>query len=1583
LRFILVYSIIIALSNAWQASAQVLIKDFVPGPNTYSNVSELVSIRDTVAYLTYESSFFKTDGTCGGTSLVKDFGVGAPRKYTPAGARVYFSAFDVDHGYELWATGGTTASTYLVKDIYTGTSDGYPDHFCAYHNIVYFAATSSNKGEELWRSDGTAAGTSMVIDLRPGSTGSLPDHLTIYKDTLFFVATTSIGPALWKSDGTSAGTVLVKDFAAASTLGSGAALQVVGDKLFLKVNDNVHGTELWVSDGSTAGTYMVKDMNPGSNSGFMNTVPLRPIGNTVFFVATDGVHGQELWRSNGTEVGTVMVKDIYPLTSSSSITELIEVNNILYFDADSPGNGDELWRSDGTESGTYMVQNINPTPNYSSAPKYLTPVTNGFYFNAIDDVHGAELWWSDGTSGNTVLVKDIWPGTKSSSPSKLARIHEEVVFLAENDVAGEELWSTGPIPSGPPVDAVVSSITHEKCSGDMIGAIDITVTAGDCPFVFQWTGPYNYKYYTEDLTGMRAGIYHLTITDGKGTTKVMDIEITQPLSITAYITNQSPPDCLGNLGHFTIAAQGGTPPFDYLWENGVVGPTQIDIPLPGNNFNVSITDANGCVFDWGIYGTHAEIPHLPGNLVSHPISCYNDLAFLYVPQGVKPNESGETNTILYNWEAGPGGEIVSDPNLSEILVRGAASYYLTVTASTSSCTVKDTVIVLADFLSPVANAGPDVAMTCSTNEVLLNASASANGHPQSTLKIQWEALNGGHFVSSPFEVAPTIDRPGTYVMTVQNQYNGCITQDTVLVTSQFEGPTLSVSGSPLYCDQDEVTLHAVLDTSLAVFDGWYTEGGLYSSDVDLLMPEADGWAYVIAKASNSSGCTTEIRVDLLRNNQTSFLSLSADSLACGGVPIKVAYHYPYENLQWVWTGPYGYFYQGEDAYANDPGYYYLKLTAGNCTIYDTIEVVGQNFIQLRSYQIMPPSCSGSPDGQIILNGLWGAYSYNVVWSNGVVGTWNTNLAPGQYWADISSSVGLANECFIRKDFDLPYPDTMQISLFATPDTSGNSGTITSILEGVVPPPYFYQWSNGETTASITGLAPGIYTLTVTYNQDYNCTATSSVEVLSGACALEVTESLHQNNSCPGDEKGRIELNVTHGIAPYTYLWSNGANTPGLSDLASGVYFVTVSDDRNCSATLETTIITLDTTPPVLQLTQLTRSLDASGHLSLTAQDFDAGSYDNCSIASFEAFPTEFGCDDLGLRMIEVTATDAAGNVTSGQATLILQDNTPPKMSCPDNIVKGFCENAVIFNLPEVEADACIAYDPSQLVQLEGLPSGVNFQEGITNQVFSYTKPNGLSDTCSFTITIASEPAAIDLHTTDMSCFGECNGSVNIIVTGGASPFVYQWSSGQTDAVLTDLCHGQYEVSIFDAYNCGWSFSPIVQEPAELLIATDTVVDDTSSQGLGAIRIFASGGVLPYQFAWYSDSVLVDTTQNLEGLYAGDYYCVLTDANNCMTSSVLITVNDVVGTAEPAWAGGLSLVPNPASGAVLVTLPANTTVVPKIRVTDALGKPAYGIGILQSNAGQIMLDVSNAVPGIYWVQLIAIDGRVGRKLVVVH
>jgi len=1582
LRSILVLIVIFGLSQTWQVSAQALIKDFIVGPNTYHNITTLVSIKDSVVYLTNDYGFWKTDGTCDGTVLVKEFEDGYPSRYTPVGGEVFFRASDPGFGSELWRTGGTGATTFRIKDIYPGTQNSWPDHFCVHHNILYFTANNS-KGEELWRSDGTDAGTSMVIDLRPGSSGSNPYDLVIFKDTLFFVATTSIGPALWKSDGTDVGTKLVKDFVPSSTAGWAGSLVVAGNTLFLKVNDNVHGTELWASDGSTAGTVMVKDINPGSPAGFSSTDPVHARGNVIFFSADNGVHGKELWTSNGTEAGTYMIKDLYTGTSGSYISEIIQVGNILYFDGSSVGFGDELWRSDGTESGTYMIKDIEPAPNSGSAPKYLTPMSDGFYFRATENVHGNELWWSDGTAGNTVLVKDIWPGQKSSTPSFLARIKEEIVFVAEAGFSGEELWSTGPIPSGPPVAAQVSSITHENCSGDWMGAIDITVTSGDCPIVFQWLGPFNNKYYTEDLSNLRAGVYNLTITDGKGSTQVLSVEVTQPPFLSANYLSQSPPDCLGNLGTINIAASGGTPPYEYLWDNGVTGPTITDIPFPGDNFTVSITDANGCVYDWGGFGTHAELPYIPNYQVNHPISCYNDLAYIFEPEGVKPAEVEGINTTLFQWEAGPGGEIVSDPTQQDITVRGAATYYVTVTASSSSCTETSSVEVSADFMAPLVNAGPDVEMTCSTEELVLNATVSASGPGNNHLQVHWEALDGGRIVSSPFEVTPAIDRPGTYVLTVRNQYNGCTNQDTVIVTAQFEGPKLSVLGTPLYCDLDEIALLAVLDTSLATFDGWYTAGGLYTTDPYLLMPEADGWAYVIAKASNTNGCVTEIRVDLLRNAQLSFLSLSADTLGCGGVPIKIDYHYPYENMQWVWTGPNGYYHYGEDAHANDPGFYYLQLTVGSCMIFDTIEVVGTPSIQIKNYQITAPSCNGN-DGQIVLYDISGAWSYNIVWSNGATGAWNVNLAAGQYWVGISSRVDFSGGCYIQEYFSLPYPDTIELSLVATPDTTGtNTGTANSIVSGIAPPPYLYQWSNGATTASITGLAPGTYTLTVTYNLDYYCTVTASVEVLSSACLLAASETFHQNNACPGEAIGQIAISTSNGTAPFDFLWSNGASTATLSDLASGTYSLTVTDAQGCSTVLETEIITQDTLPPVLNLEQPSRYLDEFGQLTLTAQDFDAGSFDNCSIVSFTASPLVFGCEDLGLRVIDVTATDAAGNVTIGQTTLILHDNVPPILTCPENIVVGYCAPVVSFALPEVDHEACAAFDPDRMEQLKGLSSGSTFPVGVTVQTFRYTKLNVLADTCSFTVTVAPEPSDINIQASSLLCYGDCNGSIDVQIVGGSAPFTYTWSTGQTSSAILDLCSGTYEVTIYDSYQCGWTYRALVQSPPDLLVATDVVLDDTSSMGVGAIYLLVTGGVSDYTFHWYLDTLQLGTTQNLEGLFAGDYYCVVTDANGCTVVSEVITVDNFVATTEPGWATGFMLIPNPASTEVQVKWSGKWIETPTILVFDDLGRPATEVLIRTNQFGNIVLDVSSAAPGMYWVQLVAKDGRVGRKLVVAH
>ena len=101
---------------------------------------------------------------------------------------IYFAANDGTHGNELWKSDGTPGGTVMVKDINPGTLGSNPTSLTVVGSTLFFAATDGVHGPELWKSDGTAAGTVMVKDVYPGRVGSYPKNLTNVNGTLFYQA---------------------------------------------------------------------------------------------------------------------------------------------------------------------------------------------------------------------------------------------------------------------------------------------------------------------------------------------------------------------------------------------------------------------------------------------------------------------------------------------------------------------------------------------------------------------------------------------------------------------------------------------------------------------------------------------------------------------------------------------------------------------------------------------------------------------------------------------------------------------------------------------------------------------------------------------------------------------------------------------------------------------------------------------------------------------------------------------------------------------------------------------------------------------------------------------------------------------------------------------------------------------------------------------------------------------------------------------------------------------------------------------------------------------------------------------------
>lgn len=308
---------------------------------------------------------------------------------TVVGSHIYYTALTADKGMELYRTNGTPGGTQLVKDIYPGASSSNPSLLVNVNGTLYFAATDGTSGKELWKSNGTASSTILVKDIFPKGGGSNPSHLTNVNGVLFFAANNGTnGYELWKSNGSAESTVLVRDIRTEAKVSSSPdQFMNVNGTLYFSASESATGRELYKSDGTEAGTALVKDIRAGVASS--NIANVTANGNTLIFTANDGVAGDELWKSDGTAAGTLLIKDMTPGAAGSNgeqsgqhkMANFTSINGRVYYTA-YDRNTYMIWITDGTTAGTVAITPAYGAVNEQPRPRFVAMNGYIFFFNS-------------------------------------------------------------------------------------------------------------------------------------------------------------------------------------------------------------------------------------------------------------------------------------------------------------------------------------------------------------------------------------------------------------------------------------------------------------------------------------------------------------------------------------------------------------------------------------------------------------------------------------------------------------------------------------------------------------------------------------------------------------------------------------------------------------------------------------------------------------------------------------------------------------------------------------------------------------------------------------------------------------------------------------------------------------------------------------------------------------------------------------------------------------------------------------------------------------------------------------------------
>ncbi len=761
------------------------------------------------------------------------------------------------------------------------------------------------------------------------------------------------------------------------------------------------------------------------------------------------------------------------------------------------------------------------------------------------------------------------------------------------------------------------------CFGGNEGSITATGSGGDGTISYVWSDPAG--QVTPTATGLTAGTYTVTVTDGQGCSVTASETVSENPALTVS-PSTTPVSCFGgNDGTATVTPAGGTGTYTYAWDDASAQNTPTATGLTAGTYTVTVTDSNGC--DVTTSGTVIEplTPVVVTDVSQTFISCFGDNGGI-----AAATASGGTGALSYAWS--------SSANTSSIETNLAPGTYTVTATDVNGCSATGSVTIIEHTEVTVMIAETNV--SCFGGSDGTATATAMGGSPGYTYL--WDNP------SAQVGVTATGLTAGTYTVTATD-INNCTGTASVTIQEPI--------GLTIVADSTMVSCNGGADGSASILVSGGTPGYTYawSDPAAQSTPTATGLStgLYFVTITDGLGCTfvEDILVEEPTpvSGTTSFTNVScfqgndgtASVVATGGTA-------PYTYL---WSDPAGQ--NGATAVSLAAGTYTVTITDANlCTATANATIIEPaTAVNVVSVEQTTIACSGSNGGaaSVIVSG--GTPGYTYAWSSGGTTNVELNLPPGTYtvtatdansctatgsvtiveYAPLSaSSSGVDVTCFggnngsasvnlvsggagngTLTDYSYAWSGTVQTGSTAVnlpagtyvvtiSDIAGctttNSVTISEPSE-LIPaatsgnlscantgdgfvevaasggtPPYSFQWNGAagnSTDAMVTNLNPGNYIVTVTDANGCNAVASTIVEPV-----IPVSISFNvDDNICFGYSGGLIDVNVDGGTPGYTYIWSTGdtLTTDTLQGLQAGTYDVTVVDANGCEVTGSTNV----------------------------------------------------------------------------------------------------------------------------------------------------------------------------------------------------------------------------------------------------------------------------------------------------------------------------------------------------------------------------------------------------------------------------